>query len=84
MDVSWFKIHACQCQCIWIHVHAPRFSFDIFLVVLPQELQSFTFEEKDYEELPFDFYGGYIGYLGYVIISAFLKVLNLVLFPNLY
>lgn len=38
---------------------------DGFFHFLNKELQSFIYEEKDYEGLPFDFYGGYIGYLGY-------------------
>lgn len=54
----------------------PPFCKDFMLLIgllinpisLHQELLSFCFDEKDYEGLPFDFYGGYIGYIGYVVI----------------
>ncbi|CAB4300954.1 unnamed protein product [Prunus armeniaca] len=36
-----------------------------FLDFLKKELLSFCYDEKDYEGLPFDFHGGYIGYMGY-------------------
>ncbi|KAL5733477.1 hypothetical protein ACOSQ2_033169 [Xanthoceras sorbifolium] len=36
-----------------------------FFDFLNKELLSFAYDEKDYEGLPFDFYGGYIGYIGY-------------------
>ncbi|KAL9165425.1 hypothetical protein ABFS82_06G169900 [Erythranthe guttata] len=36
-----------------------------FFDLLNQELQSFGYNAADYEGLPFDFYGGYIGYIGY-------------------
>ncbi|KAL8051804.1 hypothetical protein ABFX02_06G172300 [Erythranthe guttata] len=36
-----------------------------FFDFLNQELQSFRYDAADYEGLPFDFYGGYVGYIGY-------------------
>ncbi|XWS56446.1 hypothetical protein CRYUN_Cryun09bG0086000 [Craigia yunnanensis] len=36
-----------------------------FFEYLNKELLSLFHEEKDYEGLPFDFYGGFIGYIGY-------------------
>ncbi|KAK4436018.1 Aminodeoxychorismate synthase, chloroplastic [Sesamum alatum] len=38
---------------------------DGFFDFLNQELQSFRYDAADYEGLPFDFFGGYIGYIGY-------------------
>ncbi|KAK6137958.1 hypothetical protein DH2020_028301 [Rehmannia glutinosa] len=38
---------------------------DGFFDFLNQELQSFRYDVADYEGLPFDFYGGFIGYIGY-------------------
>ncbi|VFQ78832.1 unnamed protein product [Cuscuta campestris] len=38
---------------------------DGFMDYLNKELGSFCYDEKDYEGLPFDFYGGYVGYIGY-------------------
>ncbi|XP_073144356.1 aminodeoxychorismate synthase, chloroplastic isoform X2 [Henckelia pumila] len=36
-----------------------------FFDFLNKELQSFCYDASDYEGLPFDFYGGYVGYIGY-------------------
>lgn len=36
-----------------------------FFDFLNQELESFCYDAADFEGLPFDFYGGYIGYIGY-------------------
>ncbi|XAR65404.1 Aminodeoxychorismate synthase [Bertholletia excelsa] len=38
---------------------------DGFFNFLKKELQLICYDEKDFEGLPFDFYGGYIGYIGY-------------------
>nr|XP_043615300.1 aminodeoxychorismate synthase, chloroplastic [Erigeron canadensis] len=44
-----------------------KFTFleDGFFNYMNKELQSIHYDEKDYDGLPFEFYGGYIGYLGY-------------------
>ncbi|KAG7012898.1 Aminodeoxychorismate synthase, chloroplastic [Cucurbita argyrosperma subsp. argyrosperma] len=38
---------------------------DGFFDYLNKDLSSFQYERKDYEGLPFDFHGGYVGYFGY-------------------
>ncbi|KAI3762159.1 hypothetical protein L1987_52583 [Smallanthus sonchifolius] len=44
---------------------ATTFLEDGFFNFMNKELQSIRYDEKDYEGLPFEFHGGYIGYLGY-------------------
>lgn len=41
------------------------FTEDGFFHFLNRELLSICYDKKDYEGLPFDFYGGYVGYIGY-------------------
>ncbi|KAF7097500.1 hypothetical protein CFC21_099311 [Triticum aestivum] len=38
---------------------------DGFLEFLHKEIQSIRYNEEDFEGLPFDFHGGFVGYLGY-------------------
>lgn len=38
---------------------------DGFLEFLNKEIESIHYNEKDFEGLPFDFHGGFVGYLGY-------------------
>lgn len=38
---------------------------DGFLEFLNKEIESIQYNEKDFEGLPFDFHGGFVGYLGY-------------------
>uniref|UniRef100_A0A0D9WTR2 aminodeoxychorismate synthase n=1 Tax=Leersia perrieri TaxID=77586 RepID=A0A0D9WTR2_9ORYZ len=42
-----------------------NFLKDGFLDFLDKEMQSIQYNEKDYEGLPFDFHGGFVGYIGY-------------------
>ncbi|XP_039036089.1 aminodeoxychorismate synthase, chloroplastic-like [Hibiscus syriacus] len=42
-----------------------KFLEEGFLEYLNKELLSLCHEEKDLKGLPFDFYGGFIGYIGY-------------------
>ncbi|KAF8086492.1 hypothetical protein N665_0624s0033 [Sinapis alba] len=44
-----------------------RFLEEGFLDFLRKELSSISYDEKDFEGLPFDFYGGYVGCIGYDI-----------------
>ncbi|XP_066370768.1 probable aminodeoxychorismate synthase, chloroplastic isoform X1 [Miscanthus floridulus] len=44
---------------------AKNFIKEGFLEFLNREIESIQFNEKDYEGLPFEFYGGFVGYLGY-------------------
>ncbi|XP_062234234.1 probable aminodeoxychorismate synthase, chloroplastic [Phragmites australis] len=44
---------------------AKNFIKEGFLEFLNKEIQSIQYNEKDYEGLPFDFHGGFVGYLGY-------------------
>ncbi|KAJ0260097.1 Aminodeoxychorismate synthase [Hirschfeldia incana] len=44
-----------------------RFLKEGFLDFLRKELSSISYDEKDFEGLPFDFYGGYVGCIGYDI-----------------
>ncbi|VVB01902.1 unnamed protein product [Arabis nemorensis] len=44
-----------------------RFLEEGFLDFLRKELSSISYDEKDFEQLPFDFCGGYIGCIGYDI-----------------
>ncbi|ONK69521.1 uncharacterized protein A4U43_C05F23850 [Asparagus officinalis] len=39
---------------------------DGLLNFLNKELQSFCYDKEDYEGLPFDFFGGFIGYFGFL------------------
>ncbi|KAL3370873.1 hypothetical protein AABB24_007743 [Solanum stoloniferum] len=55
------------------HVNC-KFLEDGFFDYLNKELLSFCFDEKDYEGLPFDFYGGYIGYIGGMSFARVYKV----------
>ncbi|CAF1863801.1 hypothetical protein Bca52824_045597 [Brassica carinata] len=44
-----------------------RFLKEGFLDFLRKELSSISYDEKDFEGLPFEFYGGYVGCIGYDI-----------------
>ncbi|KAK9075257.1 hypothetical protein SSX86_003578 [Deinandra increscens subsp. villosa] len=46
-------------------ISTTTFLEDGFFHYMNKELQSIHYDEKDYEGLPFEFYGGYVGYLGY-------------------
>ncbi|KAJ4792305.1 Anthranilate synthase component 1 [Rhynchospora pubera] len=42
-----------------------NFLKDGFFEFIDKEIQSFQYDERDFEGLPFDFFGGFVGFLGY-------------------
>ncbi|KAJ3698689.1 hypothetical protein LUZ61_002394 [Rhynchospora tenuis] len=42
-----------------------NFLKDGFFEFIDKEIQSFQYDEQDFEGLPFDFFGGFVGFLGY-------------------
>jgi hypothetical protein len=64
--------YACQASRTLLATDMLSESFNFSLFSILQEIESIQYNEKDFDGLPFDFHGGFVGYLGYVDFHDFI------------